>query len=357
MTHRRRDEDVDACDRFEREGAHLEVRLAQCRLHGVHDLARQKGCDDGRRRFAAALSDERLEFVAVERVADRAVADAVVARWIIDRVGVGEFLLRLLYPCKVEVTLLCGCNRAREVLLCIRCHRVEGTPCRRHSSTGQRPCTLHEAVLDLADDGSDLRHIVNLPVEHGARAVLEAIGRQDVQQSVALFGDNADHTARPNIERKDKLLRPLAACRCGLFGFLRTAALLCRRFRLLLHTLLGAAAPLCGRRCSGGLFVRCIQIRHFDLPCQTHSIIYIFIRVILENSCHSSRGKYPTKKVRTKLPYGSSALTGREGSEMPYILYVYTCVKQVGTLSSASAFTEVFHFDRNQIGFPRKSVG
>ena len=42
---------------------------------------------------------------------------------------------------------------------------------------------------------------------------------------------------------------------------------------------------------------------------------------------------------------------------MPYILYVYTCVKQVGTLSSASAFTEVFHFDRNQIEFPRKSVG
>ena len=42
---------------------------------------------------------------------------------------------------------------------------------------------------------------------------------------------------------------------------------------------------------------------------------------------------------------------------MPYVLYVYTCVKQVGTLSSVSAFTEVLHFDRNQIGFPRKSVG
>ena len=153
------------------------MRLAQCRLHGVHDLSRQKGCNDVRRRLAPALPDERLELVAVERIADRAVADAVVARWIIDRVGVGQFLLCLLHARKIEVALLRGCNRAREVLLGIRCHRVEGTPCRRHSSTGQRPCTLHEAVFDLADDGSDLRHIVNLPVEHGTRTVLEAVGR------------------------------------------------------------------------------------------------------------------------------------------------------------------------------------
>ena len=203
MAHRRRDEDVDARNWLEREGTHLEVRLAQCRLHGVHDLPRQKGCDDGRRRLAPALSDERLELVAVERIADRAVADAVVTRWIIDRVGVSQFFLCLLHACKVEVALLCRCNRAREVLLGIRCHRVEGTSCRCHSSTGQRPCTLHEAVLDLADDGSDLRHIVNLPVEHGTRAVLEAVGRQDVQQSVTLFSDNADHAARPDIERED----------------------------------------------------------------------------------------------------------------------------------------------------------
>ena len=177
MAHRRWDEDVDARDRLKREGAHLEVRLAQCRLHGVHDLSRQKGCNDVRRRLAPALPDERLELVAVERIADCAVADAVVARRIIDGVGVGQFLLCLLHARKVEVALLRGRNRAREVLLCIRCHRVEGTPCRRHSSTGQRPCTLHEAVFDLADDGSDLRHIVNLPVEHGTRTVLEAVGR------------------------------------------------------------------------------------------------------------------------------------------------------------------------------------
>ena len=42
---------------------------------------------------------------------------------------------------------------------------------------------------------------------------------------------------------------------------------------------------------------------------------------------------------------------------MPYDLYVYTCVEQVGTLSPAAAFTEVYRVDRNQVGFPKKSVG
>ena len=36
---------------------------------------------------------------------------------------------------------------------------------------------------------------------------------------------------------------------------------------------------------------------------------------------------------------GSSTLTAREGSEMPYDLYVYTCVKQVGILSPTPALT------------------
>ena len=54
---------------------------------------------------------------------------------------------------------------------------------------------------------------------------------------------------------------------------------------------------------------------------------------------------------------GSSTLTTREGSEMPYDLYVYTCVKQVGTLSPAAAFTEVHRVHRNQVGFPKRSVG
>ena len=53
----------------------------------------------------------------------------------------------------------------------------------------------------------------------------------------------------------------------------------------------------------------------------------------------------------------NSALTSREVSEMPYDLYVYTCVEQVGTLSPAAAFTEVHRVHRNQFGFPERSVG
>ena len=60
-------------------------------------------------------------------------------------------------------------------------------------------------MLDLADDGGDLRHIVNLSVEHGARLVLHALGRENVEQTVPLLGNDADDTARADIERKDKL--------------------------------------------------------------------------------------------------------------------------------------------------------
>ena len=42
---------------------------------------------------------------------------------------------------------------------------------------------------------------------------------------------------------------------------------------------------------------------------------------------------------------------------MPYDLYVYTCVKQVGTLSPAGTFTEAHRVYRNQFGFPKRSVG
>ena len=42
---------------------------------------------------------------------------------------------------------------------------------------------------------------------------------------------------------------------------------------------------------------------------------------------------------------------------MPYDLYVYTCVKQVGTLSSAFAFAEAHRVHQNQFEFPKRSVG
>ena len=85
MAHRRRNEHVDPRDWFEGERTHLKVCLTQCRLHGVDHLTREKCGDDRRLCVSAALSDERLELVAVEHIADCAVADAVVTRRIIDR--------------------------------------------------------------------------------------------------------------------------------------------------------------------------------------------------------------------------------------------------------------------------------
>jgi len=104
------------------------MSLAQSRLHGVNDLPREECGNDGRLCLASALSDERLEIVAVEGIADRAVSDAVIARRIVDGVGMGEPALCFLHACEVEVALLCGCDNACDILLGLCRHRIERTP-------------------------------------------------------------------------------------------------------------------------------------------------------------------------------------------------------------------------------------
>ena len=269
MAHRRWDEDVDARDRLEGQRAHLKMRLAQRGLHGVDDLTREEGRNDGCLRVSAALSDERLELVAVELVADRAVADAVVARRIVDRVRVCKLALSRLHTGKVEVALLRGRNRARDVLFCVGGHRVECASCSRDGGTAQCARALREPAFDLADDGGNLRHVVNLTVEHGARLVLHALCGEDVEQPVALFGNDADDAARADVECKDQLCRAFAAhgcMTCCARALLRTAAFFGGSvLRLFLYALFGTATFFC-RRVLGSLFVRFIQIRHVDLP-------------------------------------------------------------------------------------------
>ena len=181
----------------------------------------------------------------------------------------GELLLCRLYTRKVEVALLCGRDRARNVLLCLGGHRVERASCGGDGGAAECPRALGEAALDLADDGGDLRHVVNLSVEHGARLVLHALGSEDVEQAVALLGDDSNDAARANVERKDKFCGALAAwCgmhRCGLILFWAAALFGSGILRFLLHALFRTPAFLCGCVCSH-LFVRFIQIRHFDLP-------------------------------------------------------------------------------------------
>ena len=134
----------------------------------------------------------------------------------------------------------------------------------------QRPRALGEPPLDLADDRRDLRHIVNLPVEHGARLVLHALRGEDVEDALTLFGDDADDAARADVERKDELRLPLAARRAecrGALLFLRTAAAFRRLLvRFLLYAFFGAPAPFCGLLRGGNFLVDLLQIRHFCLP-------------------------------------------------------------------------------------------
>ena len=219
--------------------------------------------------MSAALTDERLELIAVEGIADRAVADAVVTRRVVDRMGVRELSLCCLYTCEVEVALLCGRDRARDVLIRLGGHGIECAPRRCDRRTVQCACAFGEAALDLADDGGDLRHVVNLSVEHSTRLVFQALGGENVEEPLPLLGDNADDAARADVEREDEFRWALAA-RCGLHGtriaLLGAAALFCRRvLRLLLHAFFRAAALLRGCVCVY-FFVCLIQIRHFDLP-------------------------------------------------------------------------------------------
>ena len=268
VTHCGGDEDIDARNRFEGERAHLKMCFAQRRLHGVDDLTREEGGDDRRLCVSAALPDEGFELVAVELVADCAVADAVVARRIIHCMRVGELPLCCLDTRKVKIALLCGRDRTRDLLLRLRRHRVECTSCGSHGGTAECARTLGEAAFDLANDGGDLGNIVNLAVEHGSRLVLHAFRGEDVEKTIPLFGDDTDDAACADVERKDQLCRPLTA-RCDLrgsgFPLLWTTALLGGSvLRIFLYAFFGAAA-LFGR---GGVhfFVRFIRIRHVDLP-------------------------------------------------------------------------------------------
>ena len=57
VPHGRRDEDVDGGDRLEGNGLHLKVCSLESRHHGVDDLPRQEGGDDGGFSNAPALTD------------------------------------------------------------------------------------------------------------------------------------------------------------------------------------------------------------------------------------------------------------------------------------------------------------
>ena len=252
MAHRRRNEDVDGGDRLQGKRVHLKADVSESRLHGVDDLARQEGGDDGRSGGLAALTNEALQGDVVERVLDRAVADAVVAAGVFDVLGIGEFRLRCLHAREVEGALLLVGDDAVDLDGGFGGHGVEGAAGSCDGGGLQRACRLFQLALDLADEVGDLRHVVNLAVEHGARLVLAAHGREDAHLLVVeFFSDDADDAACADVEREDRLAVRLLlrSCSRGLGSSLFDGAL--RRLLGGSFRALGARAPR--RRLGGGL--------------------------------------------------------------------------------------------------------
>ena len=151
-----------------------------------------------------ALAHEALQRDIIEHVADRAVTDAVVARRVIDSMGGRQLRLRGLHAGKIEVALHLRCDEAIDIHLRLGRHRIERTACGCDSGIVQRPRILDERILDVLDDLRDLRHIVDLAIEHGTRLMLLPLRRHDMQQAIGLFLRNdTDDAARADIERKE----------------------------------------------------------------------------------------------------------------------------------------------------------
>ena len=183
-------------------------------------MAWQEGGDDGRSGDLAALTDEALQGDVVERVLDRAVADAVVAAGVVDVLGAGELRLRRLHAREVEGALLLVGDDAVDLDGRFGGHGVEGAAGGCDGGGLQRARRLFEFMLDLADEVGDLRHVVDLAVEHGACLVLAAHGREDAHLLVfELFGDDADDAARADVEREDRLAVRLLLRACRRDGF------------------------------------------------------------------------------------------------------------------------------------------
>ena len=91
-----------------------------------------------------------------------------------------------------------------------------------------------------------------------------------MEGALTLLGNDADDTARADVECKNEFCLALAArCAergCALVLFRSAAALRRLLLRLLLYAFFGAAAPFCGLLRGGNFFVDILQIRHFCLP-------------------------------------------------------------------------------------------
>ena len=207
MTHRDRYQDIDGRDRLEGQCAHLETGSMQGRLHGVDDLTRQECRYDDGLRLLPALADEHAQVIVIEDIAYGAVAHAVVARRVINRMRADQLRLRGLYAGEIEVALLLGRDDAIHIHLGLSRHRVQRTAGRGNSRVMQTPDLLLEHLAHRRYDGRHLRHVMDLAVEHSPRLMLEAVRGYDLQLAIRLaLGYDADDGAGADIQREYPLL-------------------------------------------------------------------------------------------------------------------------------------------------------
>jgi hypothetical protein len=92
-------------------------------------------------------------------------------------------------------------GQAGELPLCGALKRAQGAPGRRHGGFGQRHAGPGGELLDnLAHHAGHFHDVVNLPVVHGAGAVLQLLGGNDFQALGAGGGQQANHLASANVK-------------------------------------------------------------------------------------------------------------------------------------------------------------
>ena len=224
MAHGRRNQYVDRGNRLQGDCLQPQARRGKGRVHRVDDLSGQECRDDRGRCLTSALTDQGFQLISVQCVFDGAVANAIVMRRIVDLGGFRELYLRRLHAREIETALIFGGDDAGKIHFRFGSHRVKRAPRSGNGYAFQRAGRFLQRALDLVDDRGDLRHVVNLPVEHGAGLVLPARRIENLQRAVRLLlGDNADNAPGADIKREKMLLflRGFLGSFRGLGGLLR----------------------------------------------------------------------------------------------------------------------------------------
>ena len=170
-------------------------------LDRVDDLTRQECCNDRGGRKLAALPDQRFQSDAVELVFDRRKAHAII-RFHIQRMQRGKICLRVLHRGEFQTPLLVFRNGTVRLERRLRRDGIEFAPGGGDCRALQFADLLLERDGDFFYDRRDLRHIMNLPVEHRARFMFLPICGNYRQGSVVLFdGNNSDHGSGSDVER------------------------------------------------------------------------------------------------------------------------------------------------------------